>query len=126
LGEKPKFFIDEDMPRSLSRALSGEGFSATDVRDVGLRGAHDEAVFTFAQGERAVLVTGDTGFGNILHYPLGGHMGIIIVHFPNEVPAREITRQVCEAVKLLSVEDFRGNLFVIEPGRVRIRHGKPR
>lgn len=126
MGEKPKFFIDEDMPRSLSRALSGEGFSVTDVRDVGLRGARDEAVFSFAQGEQAVLITGDTGFGNILRYPLGGHMGIVIVHFPNEVPTHEITRQVCEAVKRLSVEDLRGNLFVVEPGRVRIRHRKPR
>jgi predicted nuclease of predicted toxin-antitoxin system len=122
LAENPKFLIDEDMPRSLSRVLSDEGFSATDVRDVGLRGAHDETVFNFAQEEQAVFITGDTGFGNILHYPLGSHMGIVVVHFPNEVPTHNIIKQVRDVLMPLSADDLRGNLFIIEPGRVRIRH----
>ena len=34
---------------------------------------------------KAVLLTGDLGFGNLLHFPLGTHSGIFIAHFPNEI-----------------------------------------
>lgn len=80
----PKFVIDEDMPRSTARVLNANGFDSLDVRDCGLRGKNDKEIFEFAQRNYAVLLTGDWGFGNILHFPAGSHSGIVIAHFPNE------------------------------------------
>ena len=61
------------------------------------------------------------GFGNILHFPLGSHFGIVIAHFPNEMPTREINRQLIERFRDFKEDDFKGNLIIIEPGKVRIR-----
>jgi predicted nuclease of predicted toxin-antitoxin system len=73
----PKFVVDEDMPRSTSRILKTKGYDVLDVRDCGLRGGSDEEVFKLAQKEKAVLLTGDLGFGNILHFPIGSHFGVV-------------------------------------------------
>ena len=71
-----KFLVDEDMPRSTARILRDKGYEALDVRDCGLRGKSDDEVFAFAQRSGAVLITGDAGFGNIMHFPAGSHAGM--------------------------------------------------
>jgi len=117
----PKFVIDEDMPRSTAKHLDELGYDAKDVRDVGLRGAKDDAVFAFAQSNEAVLITGDLGFGNILRFPIGSHCGIVIAHFPNEVSTHEINREL--EIRLSEIEEssLNGSLIILEPGKVRIR-----
>ena len=61
------------MPRSLAGVLRERGFEAKDIRDCGLRGAEDDEVMRFAQNNRAVVVTGDLDFSNILRFPVGSH-----------------------------------------------------
>jgi predicted nuclease of predicted toxin-antitoxin system len=117
----PKFLIDEDMPRSTAKILKSNGFEAFDVRDYGLRGKNDEEVFKFAQINKAVLLTGDLGFGNLLHFPVGTHSGIFIAHFPNEISSRELNDQIIKAVISLKEDEFYGNLIILEPGKLRIR-----
>jgi predicted nuclease of predicted toxin-antitoxin system len=97
------------------------GHDVKDIRDHGLRGADDEAIFQFAQKNRAVLLTGDLGFGNILHFPIGTHFGIVVVRFPNEMATSEMTRQLGGRLRELTDDQFTGHLLVIEPGKVRIR-----
>jgi predicted nuclease of predicted toxin-antitoxin system len=116
-----KFVIDEDMPRSTARVLKANGFDALDVRDCGLRGKNDEEIFAFAQENNAALVSDDLGFGNLLHFPVGSHSGIIIAHFPNEVSSTELNNQIIKAFMNLTEADFKGNLIIIEPGKLRIR-----
>ncbi|MEW5815851.1 MAG: DUF5615 family PIN-like protein [Spirochaetota bacterium] len=73
------------------------------------------------KNNQAVLITSDMGFGNILHFPIGSHFGIVIAHFPNEMPTNEINRQLIERFRDFTDDDFKGNLIIIEPGKVRIR-----
>ena len=116
-----KFVVDEDMPRSTAKVLEARGYMAMDVRDCGLRGRSDEDIFQFAQKENAVVLTGDWGFGNILHFPIGSHFGIVIAHFPNEISTSELNKQIMKALNMLTETDFKGNLIIIEPGKIRIR-----
>ena len=109
------------MPRSTARVLKGNGYVVKDIRDCGFRGANDEKVYQFAQDNQAVLITGYMGFGNILCFPIGHHFGIVIVHFPNELTTDEINRQLVERFRDLTEDDFKGNLIVIEPGKIRIK-----
>ncbi len=117
----PKFVIDEDMPRSTGMFLKEHGYDVKDIRDYGLRGAEDEEIYEFAQREEAVILTGDRGFGNILRFPLGKHFGIVVAHFPNEMLTGEINRQLLERFKGISEDDFKGNLIIIDPRKIRIR-----
>jgi len=116
-----KFVIDEDMPRSTSSLLRDKGFEVLDVRDCGLRGSRDKEVFEFAQKEDAVILTGDLGFGNLLKFPVGSHSGIVIVHFPNEISAAELNNQISKELDNLTEDDLKGNLIILEPGKIRIR-----
>jgi predicted nuclease of predicted toxin-antitoxin system len=116
-----KFIIDEDMPRSTARVLKARGYEVLDVRDYGLRGKNDEEVFRFAQKEKAIILTGDLGFGNLLRFPFGTHSGIVIVHFPNEISTSELNNQVIKAFDTFTETDFKGNLIILEPGKIRIR-----
>ncbi len=117
----PKFVIDEDMPRSTGKILREHGYDVKDIRDHGLRGAADERVYEFAQKEEAVILTGDRDFGNILRFPLGDHFGIVVAHFPNEMPNRDMNHYLLERFKDLSEEEFRGNVIIIETAKIRIR-----
>jgi predicted nuclease of predicted toxin-antitoxin system len=117
----PKFVIDEDMPRSIEAILKRHGYDVKDIRDHGLRGAEDEKIYEFAQGEEAVVLTDDKDFGNILRFPVGKHFGIVIVHFPNEMPTMEVNRYLLERLNDLSEDDFKGNLIMIEPRKIRIK-----
>ena len=117
----PKFVIDEDMPRSTAGCLRDIGYELMDIRDHGLRGADDERILKFAQDNQVVLISGDMGFSNILHFPIGSHYGIVIAHFPNEISTHEINLQLVKRIKEITGEDIKGNLIVIEPGRIRIR-----
>ena len=117
----PKFIIDEDMPRSTGKVLKNFGYEIKDIRDFGLRGADDEEIYQFAQRNEAVLITGDTDFGNIMRFTIGSHFGIVIAHFPNEMSTGEINRQLIERFKEFAEDDFKGNLIIIEPGKVRLR-----
>lgn len=117
----PKFVVDEDMPRSTARILRNKGYEALDVRDCGLRGENDDEVFAFAQRSGAVLITGDMGFANIMHFPAGSHGGIVVAHYPNELSPAGINSQISDAFNNLTDSDFKGNLIILEPGKMRIR-----
>lgn len=109
------------MPRSTAKLLNDRGFQAFDVRDCGLRGKSDAEVFSFAQRTGSVLLTGDWGFGNLLHFPIGSHAGIVIAHFPNEISTAELNQNVITEFANLAESDFKGSLIILEPGKIRIR-----
>ncbi|HIH44820.1 MAG TPA: DUF5615 family PIN-like protein [Candidatus Methanoperedenaceae archaeon] len=109
------------MPRSTGKILDENGYDVLDVRDYGLRGKADEEIYDFAQREKAVILTGDRDFGNILRFPPGNHFGIVVAHFPNEMPTIEMNRYLLERLNELTEDDFKGNVIIIETNKVRIR-----
>lgn len=117
----PRFLVDEDMPRSTAVALRQAGYTAIDVRDVGLRGHSDQDVFAYAQSQGAVLVTADKGFSNLLRYPLGTHAGIVVVRVPDELPTQIVNRELLRALAAVDPADLHGALMIVELGRIRLR-----
>jgi len=116
-----KFLIDENMPRSTAEALKKIGYDTMDVRDCKLSGKSDEEVFKYAQNEKAVILTADRGFGNILRFPLGNHNGIIIANFPNEMSTVEMNSHLVRQIQSLSEEKIIGGLVIIDSNKVRTR-----
>ncbi len=116
-----KFVIDEDLPRSTGIILKENGYDVLDIRDHGLRGKSDEKIYEFAQGNEAVVLTGDRGFGNIQRFPLGGHSGIVISLFPNEMSTSVINQKLLVGLKCINEEDYKGNVIIIDSLKIRIR-----
>jgi len=99
------------------------GFEAEDVRDVGLRGSPDEAIFERAQTQNQVILTADLGFGNILRFPLDQHHGVLVARFPNETSTEILNEAIVAAIRDLHSDEIDGHLLIVEPGRVRLRRG---
>lgn len=118
-----KFVIDEDISRLTSNALVLAGYDVLDIRDYNLRGGSDDIIFNFAQKNKAILLTGDLGFANILKFPLDSHCGIVVMHFPNEMSTLLTNRILISSITALDKKDFLGNLIIIEPNKVRIKRG---
>jgi len=116
-----KFVIDEDIPRSTGIILKENGYDILDIRDHGLRGEKDEKIYEFAQENGAVVLTGDRGFGNTQRFPLGEHKGIVVTHFPNEMPPSMINQQLLVRLKHINEDDYKGNVIIIDPLKIRIR-----
>jgi predicted nuclease of predicted toxin-antitoxin system len=90
------------------------------VREVGLAGQSDEAVFLWAQARSAAIITFDEDFSDARMYPLGTHFGIVRLRvWPTTV------EKTCEALARLleSVADgdWLGGLAIIDENRIRIR-----
>ncbi len=101
-----RLLIDEDMPRSTARALRQAGYTASDVRDVGLRGHGDSDAFAYAQTYGLALVTADKGFANVLAYALGTHAGLIVLRVPNELPTQQVNQEL-----LRTLSDLQGEVL---------------
>lgn len=117
----PRFVIDEDLPRSLSILLEQKGLAGEHVIDLGFGAAPDARVFALSQERRAVLVSRNVGFANVLQYPPGTHHGIVVVRFLSEMPTRALATTVVETLATIQDAEFQGSLIVLEPGRIRIR-----
>ena len=102
-------------------ALRSAGFSASDVRDVGLRGRNDSDICAYAVSHGFVLVTGDLGFANPFAYPPEAHAGIVVVRVPNEISTQRINDELLRALVDLDGEDIRESTVIVELGRTRIR-----
>src|SRR5574338_973702 len=94
--------IDENIPLRVGQPLAQHGHDVSTVRDEGLSGAPDRAVFDAIVRERRMLVTLDRGFGDIRAYPPGSNEGIIILRCADQ-SAGSVAR-VCE--ELLRARDL--------------------
>jgi predicted nuclease of predicted toxin-antitoxin system len=115
------FVLDEDVHRSVAKVLERLGHRVKDVRDEGLRGRSDDEIFHFAQAHKAIILTADLDFSDTMRFPLGSHHGIVILRFPNELSTARINAELAKSLKNLTDRDFKGNLVIVSPGRIRIR-----
>jgi predicted nuclease of predicted toxin-antitoxin system len=119
------FLIDADLPRSLAETIRKRGHEATDVRDIGLRSAKDPIIARYAREHRLCLITGDYDFANIRNYPPEQYAGLVVLFLPRTATAAYINQL---ADQFLASEDLLiqlpGQLAIVEPGRVRLRHSR--
>ena len=117
-----RFLIDADLPRSIKRFLQEHGHEATDVRDVGLGGAPDAEIASYAQRSGHCLVTGDFGFADIRNYPPGLYPGLVVLSPPRGATATTILELMAVVIQRPDLErQLAGRLAIVEPGRVRLR-----
>ena len=101
-----RLLVDENLPRSLTRALREVGHEVWDIRELGLRGISDEQVFRQAQELGAALLSADKGFGNVVRFPPASHLGIVVVRLPTDMPVADLCRVVISALKGLELDEL--------------------
>lgn len=119
-----KFFIDEDLPRSIAPLFQQAGHEATDIRETPLRGAKDWQIAAHIKKEHLCLITGDYHFADIRNYPPGDFTGLVVINAGKDATAKQIADLAREFLRQKSViAGLAGKLAIVEPGRVRVRKG---
>jgi predicted nuclease of predicted toxin-antitoxin system len=75
--------LDENLPVTAAALLSARGYDVDTVRDEGLTGHPDDAVWRSAQAEARFLVTQDLDFSDTRKFAPGTHHGILLVRLPD-------------------------------------------
>jgi predicted nuclease of predicted toxin-antitoxin system len=117
------FLIDESLPRAVTRALVAAGHDVVDVRDVGLRGATDDAIAARARETSSLVVSGDLDFSNALRFPPGTHPGIVVARLPDVIPPADMAARIVAAIAAVGA-DLEGAITIVEATRVRVFGGR--
>ena len=115
-----RFKLDENLPGEAQVLLLDAGHDAHSVHDERLVGHADAKIFDVCLNEVRVLVTLDLDFADIRQYPPSSHGGVWVLR--PETQSIENTLSVLRgALALVGDEPTTNRLWIVEPGRVRIR-----
>ena len=115
-----RFKVDENLPREAQELLHSAGHDAHTVHDERLVGQPDSTILDVCLNEDRVLITLDLDFSDIRQYPPSSHRGMWVLR--PETQSIENTLLVLKgALALVSDEPTAQRLWIVEPGRVRIR-----
>src|SRR5260370_40400417 len=114
-----RLLLDENLPKTLWKALKAAGYPSARLVDEVLRGQPDSVIFRQVRS-RATIITRDKDFLKTDQFPIP-HSGIIVVRLPNSTSVAEVVREVLNALTTLTEQDLTNKVFVVEPGQVRLR-----
>lgn len=114
--------LDENLPRSFNEVFKRYGFETLDIRDHGLRGAKDSAVFLFAKEHSAALATADVKFANRIHLFESNHQGIFLIRLPTQLSVTIRCTMLDRTLQQLNKQIIENRIMVIAPGILRIHN----
>jgi predicted nuclease of predicted toxin-antitoxin system len=115
-----RFKLDENLPRDAAALLRRSGHDIQTLTDERLGGSSDSTVVDACRTEGRILVTLDRDFADIRLYPPLGQAGVWVLR-PATQSIGNILALLVKALSLLDVEPTEDRLWIVEPGRVRIR-----
>ena len=114
--------VDENMPIESAGVLRTAGWVCDTVFDEALSGAEDPDIGARCRAEDRVLFTLDTDFADIRAYPPNEFVGIVV--FRPVKPSRDsVLALLKQLIPVLTAEWAEHRLWIVEPGRGRIREG---
>lgn len=116
-----KFKLDENIGALGKSLLEADGHDVMTVTQQTLNGAADDVIYRVCRDEGRVLVTLDHDFGHVLRFPPEATPGVVILESPGRLTPAAITARIAELAALLRVRQIDRELWIVEPGRVRIR-----
>jgi len=93
------------------------------VQEEGLAGTADEVVFETCVEEGRVLITLDRDFGQVPRFPPDATAGIVILELGGAVSIAALLQRLQAFLTLAAQRRITGQLWIVEPGRVRVRSG---
>lgn len=86
-----KFLADENIAKSLVKALMKKGYDVEDIKEENLFGISDKEVIDKAKEDERVVLTHDKDFGNLLNFPLQSHL---LIRYRDQSPSYVIPRLI--------------------------------
>jgi len=116
-----KFKLDENLGALGRGLLEADGHDVMTVAEQKLSGSTDDQLYQVCRDEARILITLDHDFGHMLRFPPEATAGIVILESPGRLNPTAIIARMAELAALLRVRAIDRELWIVEPGRVRIR-----
>ena len=116
-----KFFLDENIPFSVTDSIKELGFEVEHARTSDLRGAPDKKIAEYARKQQSILITKDLEFGSSILYPKGSHYGLLILRLPNQWAADKVIKAIKEFLTKIDPQELVNSITVLEIGKYRMR-----
>jgi predicted nuclease of predicted toxin-antitoxin system len=115
-----KIKVDENIGKSGVVLLRQAGHDVSTVREQGIEGAADEALFQVCAEERRALITLDRDFGQVLRFPPGQSAGIAVLELGGPATIALLQNRLRAFIALSTTRSIDGELWIVEPGRIRV------
>jgi Domain of unknown function (DUF5615) len=116
-----KIKVDENIGDSGVGLLRRSGHDVATVHDEGLTGSLDELIFQACVNERRELVRLDRDFGHIPRFPPAGSAGFAVLELGGSESLVLLHDRLRDFLAVASRRTIDGELWIVEPGRVRVR-----
>jgi predicted nuclease of predicted toxin-antitoxin system len=113
--------VDENIGASGVKLLREGGHNVMTVGDQALIGAADERIFQACVAESRALVTLDRDFGHVPRFPPKQTAGIVILELGGPASLQILHNRLRDILALAATRPVSGELWIVEPGRVRVR-----
>jgi predicted nuclease of predicted toxin-antitoxin system len=115
-----RLLLDQNLRVQTKTFLRELGYDVIDTRDLGLMRASDREIAEVAKREDRIIVTYNSDFGDIRHFPPGQHSGIIRlrIHPQTEEILHPRLKEFLESV---DAEQLQGALVILDNFKARIR-----
>ena len=120
-----KIKLDENLGSLGKSLLEAEGHDVMTIAEQQMSGAKDERVYEACRDESRVLVTLDRDFGQTIRFPPEVTAGIVVLECKGRLSPTMILARLRELVTLLRTRPVDRELWIVEPGRVRIHERSP-
>ena len=116
--------VDENIGTSGVDLLRQAGHDTMTVREQGLAGAADEVVYDACLSEERTLITLDRDFAQLPRFPPEGTAGIAVLELGGPASVRLLLSRLRDFLAFIANRPVAGELWIIEPGRVRVHLDK--
>lgn len=115
-----KLLVDECVNKDVVSGLRQSKIDVLIVKETGLTGADDDAIFRFAVENKRALLSFDRGFGDIFRFDIGKSHGTIVV-LVGQMAKEEIVKIILTFLAVVkSAAGLRGKLAILGKTRIRL------
>jgi hypothetical protein len=116
--------VDENIGTAGVDLLRGAGHDTMTVREQGLAGAADGIVFEACVAEERTLITLDRDFAQVPRFPPKGTAGAVVLELGGPASLTLLHSRLRDFHAFAVSRPVAGELWIIEPGRVRVHLDK--
>ena len=113
--------VDENIGTAGVSFLRENGHDVATVREQKLEGCPDNELFNVCAAEGRTLITLDRDFGHVPRFPPEDTAGIVILELGGSASLRLLCDRLSDFLTVAGSRSVKGELWIVEPGRVRVR-----